>query len=290
MHVWRPYGKNLSSAGNPILEPNITSIGKPVAKLWPFLYIQIYKKYTKFSRHRGFYQTGNIAPFDPSADPEKPGLEPNMEWIGCIVCEIFAFELYGDLETGFRGHSRPSKVALFDGAHTTLYSSSICLYLWRFQRWSSILVENRYPLVFGAPVRGDAVRFTERPLVTKNYNHGPIRSWQNFDDTFSCFDIKYVCDRRTDRQTDRLTELPWHIIRARALPRVKRKEKENGKAECRRNPVWNYIRIIKRTLKNYFMPYRYILLKFHRQVPAPGPNFSVAGHRTCQDRAWRRPW
>ena len=37
------------------------------------------------------------------------------------------------------------------------------------------------------------------------------------------------------------------------------------------------------------MPYRYILSKFHRQVPAPGPNFSVAGHRTCQDRAWRRP-
>ena len=29
-------GKNLSSAGNPTLEPNITSIGKPVAKLWPF--------------------------------------------------------------------------------------------------------------------------------------------------------------------------------------------------------------------------------------------------------------
>jgi len=25
---------------NPTLEPNSTSIGKPVAKLWPFLYIQ----------------------------------------------------------------------------------------------------------------------------------------------------------------------------------------------------------------------------------------------------------
>jgi len=30
----------LSSAGNPTLEPNITSIGKPVVKLWPFLNIQ----------------------------------------------------------------------------------------------------------------------------------------------------------------------------------------------------------------------------------------------------------
>jgi len=37
---FRPYGRNLSSAGNHTLEPNITSIGKPVAKLWPFLYIQ----------------------------------------------------------------------------------------------------------------------------------------------------------------------------------------------------------------------------------------------------------
>jgi len=35
-----PYGKNLTSAGNPILEPNVTSIGEPDAKLWPFLYIQ----------------------------------------------------------------------------------------------------------------------------------------------------------------------------------------------------------------------------------------------------------
>jgi len=34
-----PYGGNLSSAGNPNLEPNITSIGKRNAKLWPFLYI-----------------------------------------------------------------------------------------------------------------------------------------------------------------------------------------------------------------------------------------------------------
>ena len=31
-----PYGRNLSSVRNPTLEPNITSIGKPVAKLWPF--------------------------------------------------------------------------------------------------------------------------------------------------------------------------------------------------------------------------------------------------------------
>ena len=58
-----------------------------------------------------------------SADPEHPCLD--MEWIGCTVCEIFAFKLYCELETGVRGHSRSSKVALFDTAHTILYSSSI---------------------------------------------------------------------------------------------------------------------------------------------------------------------
>jgi len=36
-----PYSRDVSSAGNPSVEPNITSIGKPeLAKLWPFLYIQ----------------------------------------------------------------------------------------------------------------------------------------------------------------------------------------------------------------------------------------------------------
>jgi len=59
-----------------------------------------------------------------STDPENPSLELNMEWIGCNVCEIFAFKLC-DLETGVRGHSRSSKVAPFDRAHTTLYPSSI---------------------------------------------------------------------------------------------------------------------------------------------------------------------
>jgi len=75
------------------------------------------------SRHLGFYRTANSA--IRSADPQNPSLEPNMEWIGYIVCEIFASKLYCDLETGVRGHSRSSKTAPFDGAHTTLYSSSI---------------------------------------------------------------------------------------------------------------------------------------------------------------------
>ena len=54
------YGKNLSSAGNPTIEPSITSISKPVAKLWPFLYIQ-------HGHHPPSWILSNrkIAPFDP---------------------------------------------------------------------------------------------------------------------------------------------------------------------------------------------------------------------------------
>ena len=43
-----------------------------------------------------------------SADPENPCLEPNMEWIGCTVCEIFAFELNCELKLGFGVTQTPS--------------------------------------------------------------------------------------------------------------------------------------------------------------------------------------
>ena len=59
-----------------------------------------------------------IAPFDP---PFPKTLELNMEWIGCTVCEIFAFKLYYDLETGVRSHSRSSKVTPFDSLHMVSY-------------------------------------------------------------------------------------------------------------------------------------------------------------------------
>jgi len=75
------------------------------------------------SRHLGFYLAANSA--IRSADPENPSLGPNMGWIGCTVCEIFAFKLHCDLETEVRDHSRSSKVALVDREHRTLYSSSI---------------------------------------------------------------------------------------------------------------------------------------------------------------------
>jgi len=67
------------------------------------------------SHHLGFYRTENSAIRSP--DPENPNIEPDMEWIGRSVCEIFAFKLYCDLETGVRGHSRSSKAAPFDRTH-----------------------------------------------------------------------------------------------------------------------------------------------------------------------------
>jgi len=62
------------------------------------------------SRRLGYCRTGVIR----SADPENPCLEPHMEWIGCTVCEIFAFKVYCDLETRVRGHSKSSKAAPLD--------------------------------------------------------------------------------------------------------------------------------------------------------------------------------
>ena len=77
------------------------------------------------SRHLGFDRTANSA--IRSGDPENQSLEPNMEYIDRMhrLRDIRLDKLYCDLETGIRGHSMSSKMALFDRAHTTLYSSSI---------------------------------------------------------------------------------------------------------------------------------------------------------------------
>jgi len=58
-----------------MLEPNIMSIGKAVAKLWPFLYIQDGRQ-----RHLGFYQIASSA--IRSTDPENPSTESNQTWSG----------------------------------------------------------------------------------------------------------------------------------------------------------------------------------------------------------------
>jgi len=69
-----PHGRKLSSAGNHTLTLNITSIGKPVAKLWPFLYTHVSEM--AVSRHLGFLKFERCT--IRSADPENLTLEPNI--------------------------------------------------------------------------------------------------------------------------------------------------------------------------------------------------------------------
>jgi len=69
--------RNLSSAGKPTLEPNITSIGKSVAKLWPLWYIQD-------GRKPSWIYSYTIR----SADPENPTLRPNIMSLCCIQPEL----------------------------------------------------------------------------------------------------------------------------------------------------------------------------------------------------------
>ena len=103
------------------------------------------------SRHLGFYRTTN------RADPDNPNLEANMEWIGHTVCEIFAFKLYCDLETGLRGSLKVIENGTTYTVHTTLYSSSISNYAsisYRFRDIAAYWSKIATPLVFGAPVEG----------------------------------------------------------------------------------------------------------------------------------------
>jgi len=73
-----------------------------------------------------------------------------------------------------------------------------------FPIYSRILVENCYPLVFGAPVGGEAVGFTQRPLVTKTRMMG-LSDSERISMMRSAVLIQYT------RVTDRRTELAWHI-------------------------------------------------------------------------------
>jgi len=91
------------------------------------------------NRHLGFYRIGNST--IRSAFPEIPIWEPNMEWIGCTVCEIFALKLYCDLEAGVWGHWRSSKVTLFDSLHMVSYYRlivTLCLKCTVFKIWRHI--------------------------------------------------------------------------------------------------------------------------------------------------------
>jgi len=105
-----------------------------------------------------------IAPL--SAFPENPSLEPNTEWIGCTVCEIFAFKLHCDLETGVRGHSRSSKVTPFDSLHMVSYYCPIvtlCVKCTVFEIWRHTGRKSRKnptPLIWHVPLGWPLANFS----------------------------------------------------------------------------------------------------------------------------------
>jgi len=157
---------------NPTLEPNSTSIGKPVAKL-THGHFCISKM--AVSRHLGFYRIGNSA--IRSAFPENHSLKPNMEWIRCTICEIFAFKLYCDLQTGVWGHSRSLKVTPFDSLHMVSYYRPIVtlclkctLHCFRDMTtyWSKI-AEKTYPtLIWHVPLGWPLANFFDDSYLARN--------------------------------------------------------------------------------------------------------------------------
>jgi len=126
-----------------------------------------------------------------------------MEWIGCTVCEIFTFKVYCDLETGVRGHS----VIESDTIRYSTYDIIIIFHsnYASFPRYSHILVENCYPLdIFGAPIGDEAVIFAQRPLVAKTRMMG-------LSDSERISMTRSAVLTQSTRETDRRTELAWHI-------------------------------------------------------------------------------
>ena len=95
-----------------------------------------------------------IAPFDPPM-PKTHGLEPNMEWIECTVCEIFT---YCDLETKVQGNSRSPKAALFDRACTYefifVFLSKYAYIYYRFQDIAAYWLKIAIPPLYSVPPLG----------------------------------------------------------------------------------------------------------------------------------------
>ena len=84
----------------------------------------------------------------------------------------------------------------------------LCLYLLRFRRYSCILVKNRYPLVFGAPVGVTPSDLHNDPWWRKTRMMG-LSDSERISMIRSAVLIQYT--RVTDRQTDGQSELAWHI-------------------------------------------------------------------------------
>jgi len=124
------------------------------------------------SRHLGFYRTVNSV--IRSADPENPSLEPNMEWIDAPFARYSPLNYTVTLKLGFgvtQGHRNwhysIEHIRLVFHSNFVFHSNYAYTY-YHFRDIAAYWLKIATPLVFGAPVEGEAVRFTQRLLVTKN--------------------------------------------------------------------------------------------------------------------------
>jgi len=101
----------------------------------------------------GYYRTGNSA--IRSADPENHCLEPDMELIGCTVCEIFAFKVYCGLETIGFGVTQGHRKWHYSIEHIRLYirlHSNYASVYYRFQDIAAYWSKIATPLYLASPL------------------------------------------------------------------------------------------------------------------------------------------
>jgi len=72
----------------------------------------------------GHSRSSAVAPFDSSRITSHSSSRVTTA-VACTICEIFAFKLLGDLETGGWSHSRSSKVQPLDSLCMVTYSTYI---------------------------------------------------------------------------------------------------------------------------------------------------------------------
>jgi len=138
-----------------------------------------------------------------------------MKWIRCTV-----YEIYCDLETGVRGHSRSPKVALFDSAHTTLCPSPVVNMSLSIivsennvaAYWSKIAI----PLYSAPPLGVKPSDLRNNPRWRKTRMMG-LSDSQRMSMTcsivrrFSYNARVWQTDGQTDGRTDGIVVSPYHI-------------------------------------------------------------------------------